>query len=112
MIETLQSVSRDTVAVMEQGQSQANESVANAKEAGQSLEQITQAVQAITEMNTLINDQAGSQSGVAVEINQNMSAISTIASESMDGAERTNQESQVLANLASKLQQLVSKFQL
>jgi len=112
MIETLQSVSRDTVAVMEQGQSQANQSVANAKEAGQSLEQITQAVQAITEMNTLINDQAGSQSGVAVEINQNMSAISAIASESKDGAERTNQESQVLSNLANKLQQLVSKFQL
>jgi len=112
MIETLQSVSRETVAAMEQGQSQADESVANAKEAGLSLEQITQAVQAITEMNTLINDQAGSQSGVAVEINQNMSAISAIASESKDGAERTNQESQVLANLASKLQQLVSKFQL
>jgi len=112
MIETLQSVSRETVAAMEQGQSQANESVANAKEAGQSLEQITLAVQAITEMNTLINDQAGSQSGVAVEINQNMSAISAIASESKDGAERTNQESQVLSNLASKLQQLVSKFQL
>jgi methyl-accepting chemotaxis protein len=112
MIETLQLVSRETVAVMEQGQSQADESVANAKEAGQSLEQITQAVQAITEMNTLINDQAGSQSGIAVEINQNMSAISAIASESKDGAERTNQESQVLANLASKLQQLVSKFQL
>jgi len=112
MIETLQSVSRETVATMEQGQSQANDSVSNATEAGQSLEQITQAVQSITEMNTLINDQAGSQSGVAVEINQNMSAISAIASESKDGAERTNQESQVLADLASKLQQLVSKFRL
>jgi len=41
-----------------------------------------------------------------------MSAISTIASESKDGAERTNQESQVLANLASNLQQLVAKFHL
>lgn len=112
MIETLQSVSRETVATMEQGQSQANDSVSNATKAGQSLEQITQAVQSITEMNTLINDQAGSQSGVAVEINQNMAAISAIASESKDGAERTNQESQLLSNLASKLQQLVSKFQL
>ncbi len=112
MIEMLQSVSRDTVAVMEKGQSQASESVNYATQAGQSLQQITQAVQAITEMNTLINDEAGSQSGVAVEINQNMSAISQIASESKDGAERTNQESQGLANLASNLQQLVAKFQL
>lgn len=112
MIETLQAVSRETVEVMEKGQSQAADSVNHATEAGQSLQQITQAVQAITEMNTLINDEAGSQSGVAVEINQNMSAISAIASESKDGAERTNQESQGLANLASKLQQLVSKFKL
>ncbi len=112
MIETLQSVSRETVDVMEKGQSQAADSVSHAKEAGLSLQQITRAVQAITEMNTLINDEAGSQSGVAVEINQNMSSISAIASESKDGAERTNQESQGLANLASKLQQLVSKFKL
>ncbi len=112
MIETLQTVSRDTVEVMEKGQSQAAESVNYATEAGKSLQQITQAVQAITEMNTLINDEAGSQSGVAVEINQNMQNISQIASESKDGAERTNQESQGLSNLANNLQQLVSKFQL
>lgn len=112
MIETLQSVSRDTVEVMEKGQTQASESVNYANEAGQSLQQITQAVQAITEINTLINDEAGSQSGVAVEINQNMASISQIASESMDGAERTNQESQSLANIAHNLQQLVEKFKL
>ena len=112
MIETLQTVSRDTVEVMEKGQSQASESVNYANEAGNSLQQITQAVQAITEINTLINDEAGSQSGVAVEINQNMASISQIASESMDGAERTNQESRGLADLANKLQQLVAKFKL
>lgn len=112
MIETLQSVSRDTVDVMEKGQSQASESVNYANEAGNSLQQITQAVQAITEINTLINDEAGSQSGVAVEINQNMASIGQIASESMDGAERTNQESRGLADLANKLQQLVAKFKL
>jgi len=57
------------------------ESVNYANEAGHSLQQITRAVQAITEINTLINDEAGSQSGVAVEINQNMASISQIASE-------------------------------
>jgi len=112
MIETLQSVSRETVSVMEAGQNQASESVKYASDAGNSLRQITQAVQAITEMNTLINDEAGSQSGVAVEINQNMHTISQIATESMDGAERTNQESRVLADLASNLQKLVSKFKI
>jgi len=112
MIETLQTVSKDTVCIMKQGQTQASDSVQHATEAGNSLQQITQAVQAITEMNTLINDEAGSQSGVAVEINQNMHAISEIASESMNGAEKTHQESQGLVNLASNLQQLVDKFKL
>lgn len=112
MIETLQSVSRETVEVMEKGQSQASESVNFANEAGNSLQQITQAVQAITEINTLINDEAGSQSGVAVEINQNMTSISQIATESMDGAEKTNQESRGLAEIANKLEQLVSRFKL
>jgi len=110
MIETLQSVSRETVGVMEKGQTQANESVNHATEAGNSLQQIKEAVKGITEINTLINDEAGSQSGVAVEINENMHSISEIATESMNGAERTNQESQGLSNLAQNLQQLVAKF--
>jgi len=112
MIETLQSVSRDTVEVMEKGQTQANESVSHASDAGNSLQQITQAIQGITEINTLINDEAGSQSGVAVEINQNIHAISEIATESMNAAEKTNQESQGLSELAVNLQQLVAKFKL
>ena len=112
MIETLQSVSRDTVEIMEKGQTQANESVSHASDAGNSLQQITQAVQGITEINTLINDEAGSQSGVAVEINQNIHAISEIATESMNAAKKTNQESQGLSELALNLQQLVAKFKL
>lgn len=112
MIETLQSVSSDTVELMEKGQTQAVESVKYATEAGHSLQQITRSVQAITEMNTLINDEAGSQSGVAVEINQNIRNISEIADTSKEGTEETNKESQKLANLAGQLQQLVSQFQL
>ena len=110
MIETLQSVSRETVEVMEKGQSQATQSVEKAAEAGQSLEEITRAVSAITEMNTLINDQAGSQSGITVEINQNMATISQIANESKNGSEATATETQQLAQLAANLQQLVSQF--
>jgi len=112
MIETLQSVAKETVDVMEKGQSQANESVNHATAAGSSLQQITQAVTGITEINSLINDEAGAQSSVAVEINDNMQSISAIATESMNGAERTNQESQGLSNLAENLQQLVAKFKL
>lgn len=112
MIETLQAVSRETVEVMEKGQSQATLSVEQAAEAGRSLEEITRAVSGITEMNTLINDQAGSQSGIAVEINQNMMNISQIANESKNGSEATATETQQLAQMAANLQQLVSQFKI
>lgn len=112
MIDNLQSVSRATVEVMEKGQAQASSSVEQAAQAGKSLQEITSAVKAITEMNTLINDEAGSQSGVAVEINQNMITISQIANESKTGSENTATESQQLADLAANLQKLVGRFKL
>jgi methyl-accepting chemotaxis protein len=112
MIDNLQSVSRDTVTVMEKGQSQASASVEQAAQAGKSLQEITNAVKAITEMNTLINDEAGSLSGVAVEINQNIITISQIANESKTGSENTATESQQLASLSANLQQLISQFKL
>jgi methyl-accepting chemotaxis protein len=112
MIETLQTMSKETVEVMVRGQSQAKASVQQAGEAGHSLQEITKAVQAITEMNTLINDEAGSQSGVAVEINRNMHNITQIAEQSKAGSERTAAESATLSNLAAKLQALVSQFKI
>ncbi len=112
MIENLQSVSQETVEVMKKGQSQADASVQQAAEAGQSLNEITKAVTAITEMNSLINEKAGSQSGVAVEITRNMHNISQIADDSKAGSEQTTAESSVLVGLAANLQQLVNKFKL
>jgi methyl-accepting chemotaxis protein len=112
MIDTLQSVSKKTVGVMEKGQAQAHSSVEQACQAGKSLKEIIRAVQAITEMNSLINDEAGSQSGVAGEINHNMHNITTIANESKQGSEKTAAETQALAELAANLQQLVSKFKI
>lgn len=110
MIENLQQVSKETVQAMEKGKTQASISVEQAAMAGQSLGEITEAVASITEMNTLINDEAGSQSGVAVEINHNMNNITQIATESKEGSERTAQESKALSELAKNLHQLVSDF--
>ncbi len=110
MIENLQQVSKETVQAMEKGKTQASASVEQASMAGQSLGEITEAVASITEMNSLINDEAGSQSGVAMEINQNMTNITLIANESKEGSERTAQESKTLSELANNLLHLVSDF--
>jgi len=111
-IETLQTVSRDTVKVMSEGQSQASESVKTASEAGQSLNQISQSVQAITELNQQITDEASSQTGFAMDINQQMQAVAQIANNSMRGVEDTGTESRNLDALTKNLQQLVGKFRL
>lgn len=110
MIENLQLVSKETVQAMEKGKAQAHTSVEQASRAGQSLGEITEAVASITEMNSLINDEAGSQSGVAMEINKNMSNITQIATESKEGSERTAEESKTLSELAKSLQHLISDF--
>ncbi len=111
-IETLQKVSRDTVEVMSEGQTQASESVNAASQAGISLKEISQSVQAIADINKQITSETSSQSGTASEINQQMNAIAQIATNSMKGAEETNSESLSLEALATDLQQLVSKFKL
>ena len=112
MIDNLQSVSRETVEIMDKSQNQASDSVKQAAEAGSSLQEINNAVTAITEMNTLIDNEAGSQSDIALEVNRNMEVISQITGVSKNGAERTVKESENLTNLASQLELLVGKFKL
>ncbi len=110
MIDNLQSVSQEAVAVMEKGQAQAQSSVEQASQAGASLQEITQAVTSITQMNSDINNEASSQSGVASEINQNISAIGEVASNSKLGSEKTAKESKELSQLCGHLNQLVGRF--
>jgi methyl-accepting chemotaxis protein len=112
MIDTLQSVSLKAVSVMEKGQQQAEESVNCATEAGLSLEGISQSIENISQINQQISNVANSQSGVASEINNTIHSISAIATESMNAAERTNDESQSLSTEASNLLKIVKKFKI
>jgi len=112
MIETLQSVSKETVGAMKSGKSQADESVNHASKAEKSLRRISESVQRITELNTLINTEVSSQSEVSNEIGQSIHSIGQIANESLDGAEKNNSESHKLSDLAQNLQRVVAKFKL
>ena len=112
MIETLQTVSRDTVGVMDKSQTQARLSVDQAAKAGESLDAITRSVEAITDINRQIDQESSSQTSDAENINQTMHNISQIAEDSKAGSEKTTAESQSLANLAARLQQLVGDFKL
>jgi methyl-accepting chemotaxis protein len=112
MIERLQGEARKAVVAMEQGQERAHSGVEKAAGAGESLEAITRAVAAISDMNTHIASAAEEQSAVADEINRNISNISQVAEQNTENANQTSRASEELAHLASELQSLVSQFKI
>lgn len=112
MIERLQVGARDAVSVMEKGNSQAQESVRQAADAGSSLEEITDAVANISQMNAQIADASRQQGTVAEEINRNISNITQVAEASANGTEDMARSSLALAELASSLQTMVSRFKI
>ena len=112
MIERLQVGARDAVAVMQNGTTQAEESVNQAAEAGSSLEEITNAVTNISHMNAQIADASRQQGTVAEEINRNVSNITQVAEASANGTEDMARSSLALAELASSLQTMVSRFKI
>jgi methyl-accepting chemotaxis protein len=110
MIERLQSGAREAVAVMQGGQSQAEESVGSADSAGSSLETITNAVARIYDMNTQIASAAEEQSAVSEEINRNVVNINDVADQVTQSAQQTAVAGSELAQLANDLQVMVSRF--
>lgn len=110
MIESLQVQARAAVEAITQGQSKAHDSVENASNAGNALNEITNSVATITSMNIQIATASEEQSAVAEEINQNVVSISHVADENAQASNRLATSSEDLAQLAHELQQLVSQF--
>ena len=112
MIERLQVGSRNAVTAMKKGTTQAEESVRQAADAGTSLEEITRAVTDISTMNAQIADASRQQGTVAEEINRNVNNITQVAEASANGTEEMARSSLALAELASSLQTMVSRFKI
>ncbi len=110
MIERLQGGAKSAVEAMNKGHNQAKQSVDTAAGAGVSLQQITQAVRSITEMNQQIAVASEEQDAVANEINQNMTSISDASRQAATEVEQSLAASETLFTLADDLQQLVARF--
>jgi methyl-accepting chemotaxis protein len=110
IIEKLQGAARRAAEEMNKSSEQANQSVEAAAEAGGSLQKITAAVNTISDMNTHIASAAEEQSAVAEEINRNIVNISQISEQNATGAGQTSAASGELAELATALQQMMSRF--
>ena len=112
MIEQLQKGAMEAVRVMEEGRSQAEASVEQAGQAGQSLDTIRNAVSTIHDMTTQIASATEEQSAVAEEINRNIVNISDGVEQAAGGIEQTTDASGQLARLADGLQAVVTRFKL
>ena len=110
MIERLQNSSQSAVAVMGQGREQAKTGVTQINEAGQSLQRITAAVNAISDMNTHIASAAEEQSSVAEEVNRNVVNINHLTEENVSTFEEIVRAGNDMEMLSSELRVLVDQF--
>ena len=110
MIEKLQQGSKNVVDAMMLSKKQSSQSVIQAESALVSLNEITNSVTTISEMNIQIAGAASEQSHVAEEINKNIVNISGVVQETAEGAKQTLTASQELASLSHELQSLVGQF--
>jgi len=95
---------------MENGRTQAIESVEQAGKANDSLESIASAFGTVTQMNDQIANSSDQQLRVTQEIDKNISQIHIIADETAEGAKQTENACSELSKLADNLQQTLSKF--
>lgn len=110
MIQQLQNGTRDVVQVMEQSQSRTQRSVEQADAAAEALQAITQAVSLINDMNNQIASAAEEQSAVAEDINRNVTNIGQVAQDVAGGAEEASQASAGLTRLAEQQRRLINQF--
>jgi methyl-accepting chemotaxis protein len=110
MIQQLQGGTRDVVQVMEQSQNRTRRSVEQADAAAEALQAITQAVSLINDMNNQIASAAEEQSAVAEDINRNVTNIGQVAQQVAAGADEASQASAGLTRLAEQQRRLINQF--
>lgn len=110
IIEQLVTASNQAVKVMDGSKKEADQSVTDSNRAGDALAQIANAVESISEMNSLIATAASEQTSVASEINKNIIAINEVSHQTAEGTCRTLKESEEVAQISAQLDKMVNQF--
>ncbi|WP_160285841.1 methyl-accepting chemotaxis protein [Pseudomonas knackmussii] len=103
IIDTVQTGALNAVRAIENGQSRSEEGLEQVTQAGSMLQNITQAVEAIRDMNRQIATAAEEQTSVAEDISRNLTEITAIATTNNENVQRTQQASQHLHGLSGDL---------
>ncbi|WP_333608346.1 methyl-accepting chemotaxis protein [Arsukibacterium sp.] len=112
MIEHLQLQSKQAVAAVSAGNSEAEGCVATTEQLVAALQQISQAIAQTLAISNQVNHASTAQLKMGSAINDNMTAMVQLADSSTDKAERTLQHSAEVAQLALKLQQAAARFKI
>ncbi len=111
MIETIQQGTNKVSQNMQSGKKLAEENVVMARKADSTLDEISQAVDAINERNLQIATAAEEQSAVAQEMARNVSDISHTANEANQAAVSLRDSSDKLQQIAVNTQKVVNNYQ-
>jgi methyl-accepting chemotaxis protein len=110
MIKSIQQSSAAAVDVMQAGQQRASASVELSQRVGQSFQDISSAVDRITNMNAQVATASEEQTAVTEEINRNLTGISGVATETLTSANQTAAASTRLHKLVGDLQSMLRQF--
>ncbi|MGE4405263.1 methyl-accepting chemotaxis protein [Pseudomonas sp.] len=110
IINTVQTGASDAVRAIESGQARSEQGLGQVTEAGQMLQRITEAVEAIRDMNRQIATAAEEQTAVAEDISRNITEITSIATRNQANVERTETASQNLHGLSAQLSDVTQRL--
>ncbi|WAB99657.1 methyl-accepting chemotaxis protein [Pseudomonas putida] len=110
IIEAVQSGAVEAVKAIESGQQRSEEGAEQVQQAGQMLQRITVAVEAIRDMNRQIATAAEEQTSVAEDISRNLIEITRIATANQEAVQHTEQAGQRLHGLSGQLGEVTSRL--
>ncbi|MET1253995.1 methyl-accepting chemotaxis protein [Aliikangiella sp. GXAS 311] len=110
MISNLQSSASLSVNAMTSGNEKSNETVENARNAGDALQKISRSVGQISRMTEQIALAAAEQQAVAEQINQSIMRVKDISEVTNDAASDSAKNSQLINEVAVNLKALVARF--
>ncbi|MBK5001489.1 methyl-accepting chemotaxis protein [Pseudomonas sp. S31] len=110
MIEHLQGQSDAAVRAIDTSSEASRQTVEQAREAGSSLDAISQALQNLTALNATIASATLQQSHVVEEINRNVLDTAGLSQQTADAARHSSEAGTRLASLSEALEQLLKQF--
>lgn len=110
VIEQLQAAAGSAVEAMKHSQEQAHLSVENAGKADTSLEQITDKIGLITQMNAQIATVIDQEQQSILNIKDNVQGIESTSNDAMKGMQQVEASSQALTNIADAIRHVTGQF--